>query len=197
MENLILKTGFDNVESNDDSQEIQLQMSALVTVFMENAIKNAEIYSKHANRKTITSLDISISLKKELFTFLSNDDIEARAKNIYEEFKKEIEDEKYDEEDEEYDEEDEEYDEEDEEYEEDDEEYEDDKKKCNEINNKEENYAETEEIFTKSMCSCNVCILTNKYADQWKKWKPSNRIEEILSNSINKIDSKFNLKFEN
>ena len=127
MENLILKTGFDNIENNDSNQESQLQIIALLTVFMENAMKTAEIYTREANRKVITSKDISLSLKRELFTFLDNDDIEERSLEILNEFKNELQnhDEEYDEEDEEYDEEydeegDEEYDEEgDQEYDED------------------------------------------------------------------------------
>ena len=89
---------------------------------MENAVKTAEIYTKHSNRKTITSMDILLGLKKEVFTFLDNDDIEERALAIFNKFKNEEfcnseeDDEEEDEEDEEEDgEEDEEEDEEDEE----------------------------------------------------------------------------------
>ena len=108
MENLILKTGFDNLDSNESSDEIKLQMSALITVFMENAMKTAEIYTKESNRTIITPQDISLSLKRELFTFLDNDDIEARALEIVNEFKQELKEvEENDEDDEEKDEEDE------------------------------------------------------------------------------------------
>ena len=90
MENLILKTGFDNsLHNSSKSEEYELQMMALMTVFIENAIKTAEIYTKHSNRKTITSIDILLGLKKELFTFLDNDDIEERALAIFNEFKNE------------------------------------------------------------------------------------------------------------
>ena len=90
MENLILKTGFDNsINNSSQSEEYELQMMSLMTVFMENAVKTAEIYTKHSNRKTITSIDILLGLKKELFTFLDNDDIEERALAIFNEFKNE------------------------------------------------------------------------------------------------------------
>ena len=90
MENLILKTGFDNsLHNSSKSEEYELQMMAIMTVFIENAIKTAEIYTKHSNRKTITSIDILLGLKKELFTFLDNDDIEERALAIFNEFKNE------------------------------------------------------------------------------------------------------------
>ena len=90
MENLILKTGFNNLDDDSQSDEIKLQMTALITVFMENALKTAEIYTKEANRKVITPQDISLSLKRELFTFLDNDDIEQRSLEILNEFKAEI-----------------------------------------------------------------------------------------------------------
>ena len=53
-------------------------------------MKTAEIYTREANRKVITSKDISLSLKRELFTFLDNDDIEERSLEILNEFKNEI-----------------------------------------------------------------------------------------------------------
>ena len=59
MENLILKTGFDiSIYNSSQSEEYELQMMALMTVFIENAVKTAEIYTKHSNRKIITSIDI-------------------------------------------------------------------------------------------------------------------------------------------
>ena len=182
MENLILKTGFDNSihNSSKSEEEYQLQMMSLITVFMENAIKTAEIYTKHSNRKTITSIDISLGLKKELFTFLDNDDIEERALRIFNEFKNE------------------EFvtsssDNEDESGEE--------SEEKNEYNNEEfvspnsnsnnekiydiEKKNETEEEeFNKSDCECEVCKKTNECAEVWKTWKPSNRIEEILYLSL-------------
>ena len=172
MENLILKTGFNNsINNSSQSEEYELQMMSLMTVFIENAVKTAEIYTKHSNRKTITSIDILLGLKKELFTFLDNDDIEERALTIFNEFKNEEEEGEYDEED----------DEEEEEEEE-----------VNYIEKKNE-LEEEEEKFKKSDCECEVCKKTNEYAELWKTWKPSNRIEEILYSSIQNIDNKFNL----
>ena len=40
MENLILKTGFDNsINNSSQSEEYELQMMSLMAVFMENAVK--------------------------------------------------------------------------------------------------------------------------------------------------------------
>lgn len=198
MENLILKTGFDNSmhNSSKSEEEYQLQMISLMTVFMENAIKTSEIYTKHSNRKTITSIDISLGLKKELFTFLDNDDIEERALAIFNEFKNEEfaalnsdnEDENEDEEDEGEEDESEEDESEEDQY--DNQEFAAPSSDNEEIEVEEE---DEEEEFKKSECECEVCKKTNECAELWKTWKPSNRIEEILYSSIQNIDNKFNL----
>ena len=191
MENLILKTGFDNsVDNSSKSEEYQLQMMSLMTVFMENAIKTAEIYTKHSNRKTITSIDISLGLKKELFTFLDNDDIEERALAIFNEFKNEeltpSSSDNEDESEEEYNNED-----------ESEEEYNNeelappssDNEKFVDIGKKNESEEEEEEEFKKSECECEICKKTNECVELWKTWKPTNRIEEILYSSIQNIDN--------
>ena len=193
-----MKSGFNNVTSDEISEDViesKLQLTSLITVFMENAMKTAEIYTKHSNRKMITSKDITISLKREMFTFLSNDDIEERVLQIYQEFKEEIESsnsEEYTSEDES----------EDESIDEDIDQnhlrnlcdiY--DKKKDN-LDNKdniEDDIEDDSEDFKKSTCECNICVEANKYNEQWKDWKPSNNIEEILHSAIENIDSRFNL----
>jgi hypothetical protein len=70
--------------------------------------------------------------------------------------------------------------------EEDDEEEEDDKE--NEINEKNEN-----EEFTFNNSDCKICKEVNMYAEKWKTWEPTNHIEKILWNGINKIDKDFKL----
>ena len=179
MENLILKTGFDNSihNSSKSEKEYQLQMMSLMTVFMENAIKTAEIYTKHSNRKTITSIDISLGLKKELFTFLDNDDIEERALAIFNEFKNEDDNEDESEDDEDSD----------------NEEFAAPSSDNEEVDDIEKKNEEEDEEFKKSECKCEICKKTNECSELWKTWKPSNRIEEILYSSIQNIDNKFNL----
>ena len=44
-----MKSGFDNLESKDETLE---NIGSLVMVFMENAMKSADIYVKHAKKKT-------------------------------------------------------------------------------------------------------------------------------------------------
>ena len=197
MENLILKTGFDNsLHNSSKSEEYELQMMAIMTVFIENAIKTAEIYTKHSNRKTITSIDILLGLKKELFTFLDNDDIEERALAIFNEFKNEEFAAPNSDNEEETDEEE----SEDEEFAAPNSDNEEDpfgnychlyNSECKEKKNKLED--ENEEEFKKSECECEVCKKTNECAELWKTWKPTNKIEEILYSSIKNIEDKFNL----
>ena len=155
---------------------------------MENAVKTAEIYTKHSNRKTITSIDILLGLKKEVFTFLDNDDIEERALAIFNKFKNEEFCNSEEEEDEE------------EKVEEDEEIIEDPMGNYCHLydsnNSKKKNNSETDEEdeeFKKSECECEICKKTNECVELWKTWKPSNRIEEILYSSIQNIDNKFNL----
>ena len=210
-----MKTGFNNINTNSDNNDYKLQMTALVTVFIENALKTASIYTKHSNRKIVTSIDVLFGLKRELFTFLDNTDIETRALEIFNEFKNnelafsssDIEDEDTEEEDNELapsnsDIEDEDTEEEDNELapptsDIEEEEIEDpfgnychiyDKKK-----REEEKDDEEEDKFTKSNCECNICKEVNEYNEKWKSWKPTNKIEEILYESIQNIDNKFNL----
>ena len=210
-----MKTGFNNIDTNSDNNDYKLQMTALVTVFIENALKTASIYTKHSNRKIVTSIDVLFGLKRELFTFLDNTDIETRALEIFNEFKNnelafsssDIEDEDTEEEDNELapsnsDIEDEDTEEEDNELapptsDIEEEEIEDpfgnychiyDKKK-----REEEKDDEEEDKFTKSNCECNICKEVNEYNEKWKSWKPTNKIEEILYESIQNIDNKFNL----
>jgi hypothetical protein len=63
-----MKSGFDNLESKDDTLE---NAGSIVMVFMENAIKSADIYVKHAKRKQITPEDIKRGLMLEVF-FMKN-----------------------------------------------------------------------------------------------------------------------------
>ena len=180
MENINMKTGFDNIfTSNQNLDNSNLNILSLLTVFMENSVANAAIYTKHSNRTIITAKDISLSLKREVFEFLNSDNLETRAKEILDEYIEELNN--SDSED------DEEKDEDDEEEDEDDEEINEKKKDGNLITE------ETEE-FVESTCSCDICKQINKYNTIWKDWKPSNKIEEILYDGIIKIDNDFNLK---
>lgn len=63
-----MKSGFDNLESKDETLE---NAGSVVMVFMENAMKNADIYVRHAKRREITPEDIKRGLMLEVF-FMKN-----------------------------------------------------------------------------------------------------------------------------
>ena len=58
-----LKTGFNTLVPEDPTENI----ASIVLVFMENAVKSADIYVKHSKRTTITSEDIKRGLMLEVF----------------------------------------------------------------------------------------------------------------------------------
>ena len=60
-----MKTGFNLVE--DDGRDVVENIASIVLVFMENAVKSADIYVKHSKRTTITSEDIKRGLMLEVF----------------------------------------------------------------------------------------------------------------------------------
>ena len=59
-----MKSGHDLLEKKDETLE---NVGSLTMVFMENAIRNAEIYIKHANRKSISPEDIKRGFMLEVF----------------------------------------------------------------------------------------------------------------------------------
>jgi len=191
MENILPKTGCDiNMDlENDVNTDNIINIQALLTVFIENAIKNAEVYTLHANRNIITSQDISNSLKAELFLFLTRTDNEERAKVIATEYRQELQYEYINNMDENMNE------------------------NINEnIDNmdmdmeEDEDYNDTEdsdeilsnitydtEPYTTSVCNCENCLNVNNYSVYWNTWTPTNEIEILLCNAIQKIDSEYNL----
>ena len=58
-----MKSGFDNLVHEDPTENI----ASIVLVFMENAVKSAAIYVKHAKRNSITPEDIKRGLMLEIF----------------------------------------------------------------------------------------------------------------------------------
>ena len=59
-----MKSGFNTLIEKDETIE---NITSIIMVFMENAIKTADIYVKHCNRNCITSEDIKRSLMLEVF----------------------------------------------------------------------------------------------------------------------------------
>ena len=63
-----MKSGFNNLVEEDEEIE---NTGSIVMVFMQNAMKSADIYVKHAKRKEITPEDIKRGLMLEVF-FMKN-----------------------------------------------------------------------------------------------------------------------------
>jgi hypothetical protein len=59
-----MRSGFDNLETQDETIE---NVGSVVMTFMENAMKSADIYVKHAKRNSITPEDVKRGLMLEVF----------------------------------------------------------------------------------------------------------------------------------
>lgn len=178
MEKIIPKTGFGDIDTTASDEEQKINITALLTIFMENALESATIYTQKAGRKIVSSKDISMALKRQVFTFLDTENLEEKAKQIALEYKNELnENQNLDDNDLTSDDE-----------EDDEEDYDDE-----ESSESNENITEEEEEFTYCYADCKICKETNEYAEKWKTFKPSSGIEQILYDGIQKIDASFNL----
>jgi hypothetical protein len=63
-----LKTGFSLIAQSEDEVDITL-IKSIILNFMENSLKNAALYAKHAKRNCVTGKDIKISLMFEYFVY--------------------------------------------------------------------------------------------------------------------------------
>ena len=77
-----MKSGFNLVENS--KEEYIKDATALTLNFMENAIRSASIYIKHAKRQDITTEDIKRALMLELFLFGKRNDHFEKIKKIKE-----------------------------------------------------------------------------------------------------------------
>ena len=69
-----MKTGIHGDMPQDP--ELILEVTSLVTAFVTNALKTAEIYVNHAERNIILAEDIKLCLQGETFSFLEKDNSE-------------------------------------------------------------------------------------------------------------------------
>tara|TARA_B110000208_G_scaffold179881_1_gene229075 strand:+ start:3326 stop:3796 length:471 start_codon:yes stop_codon:yes gene_type:complete len=66
-----MKSGFNNINDEPLTKDMEANLYAMVYSFMEKAIINASTYVTHSGRSTIIKKDLELSLKLETFTFLS------------------------------------------------------------------------------------------------------------------------------
>lgn len=64
-----IKTGFDNDLNNLEKEELKINVTSSILSFMEYAIKTAEIYVSHSNRKVINNKDIKKAMMLEVFLY--------------------------------------------------------------------------------------------------------------------------------
>ena len=150
-------------------------ITALISVLMQNAMQDASYYTIHSGRKIVSSTDISMALKREMFIFMERNDTEDKTNEMLDEIEleKNIKTNLTDEELEKF-----------EEIEE---------QEIQEIQDSTIIDDDTEEIWTKSNCSCNICTEINLYYEKFSNFKPSTQFETMVYNSIINIDNKFNL----
>lgn len=84
-----MKTGFNLVQ--DDGQDIIENIASIILVFMENAVKSADIYVKHAKRQSITAEDIKRALMLEVFFMKQRPNMLEQCEEMKETIKKIIE----------------------------------------------------------------------------------------------------------
>lgn len=81
-----MRTGTLNVEKRNLSDDVKLDIATGVSLFLKEALKAANIYKTHCNRK-MTAKDIILSLKYEVFNFDSIPEIDRQLLNLKEELK--------------------------------------------------------------------------------------------------------------
>ena len=79
-----MRSGFDNLENGDDEQK-QQQLASTLVHFSENALLNASVYIKHADRNQITKEDLKRCLMLEVFIFTKRENLQEKIEDIVEE----------------------------------------------------------------------------------------------------------------
>ena len=152
-----MRSGFNNlVEPEEDILE---NIAAIIMTCMENALKSADIYVKHSNRKSITPEDIKRSLMLEAFLNRQRTDMLEKCEEMRETIRSIVNDSYIDGEEDEGDEE-------------------------NEENEEDE---EENEPFTESTCQCAMCQCINGIYTRWALFEPQTPIERAIHEHIEHI----------
>jgi len=67
-----MKSG-NNIIDNDVGNAEKIRITAILTTYMQEAVKSAAIYVEHSERKIITPKDIQLGLKMEIFLFMKKE----------------------------------------------------------------------------------------------------------------------------
>ena len=103
-----IQTGHNLLETNnvnEQEEELILTVMSTMGVLMEQAMKSAELYTKHANRECILGKDIIIALQFQAHVFFNLPGVKEDCLELKEEMRNELQEESDSESDEEYDEE--------------------------------------------------------------------------------------------
>lgn len=157
-----MKSGFSLMKenkSNDLSNDQLDNIMSMFTMFSSNAVVNAGRYVDLCNRNGITDQDMKNGLIYEVFEFTKRPNFKEEMENIKEEIKNGD-----DEDEEEIDE--------------------------NLIIKDDEimSFSRIENVNDLKTEDKEFVIKYHNYIDNWEDWKPSNIIENIMKNSINKIN---------
>lgn len=162
-----MRTGFSQDYATEQANQELENIGVMFTIFAEDAIKLAEVYSKHSKRNVIATEDISRAFKVRAFhgtEFWAMTNVQEKIEEVKKWIREEEENEMSD-----------------------DENYEEDEdllgfEKLDTVPDEEmENY-------TESVCPCIVCRYMNTVTQKWPGWKPDNVQDTILKNAI---DQKF------
>ena len=153
-----MKSGFDNINSNEMDDDMLDNLYSLIYAFMEKSMISADIYVKHSEREIITKEDIQLALKYETFKFLHRPNIFDDVSRWKEILLDEIDDEG------------------------------DDAKEMQDGGDSDVIANDKDYVpFKKSECDCEICSEMNSIEDKWDEWEPHNQIEIILKNAVLKI----------
>ena len=70
-----ITTGFNNDLNNLEKEELKVNVTSSILSFMEYAVKTAEIYVTHSNRKIIDTKDIKKAMMLEVFLYFDRGDL--------------------------------------------------------------------------------------------------------------------------
>ena len=153
-----MKSGFDNINSNEMDDDMLDNLYSLIYAFMEKSMISADIYVKHSEREIITKEDIQLALKYETFKFLHRPNIFDDVSRWKEILLDEINDGG------------------------------DDVKEMQDGGDSDVIANDKDYVpFKKSECDCEICSEMNNIEDKWDEWEPHNQIEIILKNAVLKI----------
>tara|TARA_B110000495_G_scaffold200016_2_gene214469 strand:- start:322 stop:804 length:483 start_codon:yes stop_codon:yes gene_type:complete len=150
-----MKTGFNLVK--DDDKNVVENIASIVLVFMENAVKSADIYVRHSKRTTITSQDIKRGLMLEVFFMKQRPNMLEQCEEMKKIIKR---------------------------IQEEDDSDSDSDTSLDQLSNI---YADEEEVFKESECSCPMCGCMNTIYTRWDSFTPETAIEKAMAKHINDI----------